>query len=365
MKKNILLLILTFLTTGISAQVFTNKKVKKKTVNDTISDYPYSLPILGKKAFEQGYDLPYSAGLSVNYMWQESSILIKDLNVGFNGGTKFSLDNIVRFNEATASSNVVNFRPDIWVFPFLNIYGILATSRTSTLVDFTIRVPNGLGYTEVLNTSTKAEFSGTTAGFGITPTFGVAGGFVALDLNVTWTDIPELDKPSRIFVFGPRVGKNFKFKDSEKALAIWVGGFRVDMNSATDGQLAVGDLFSGDDLTSKIESGYIRLDEAQNSLDTWWAGLTPKEQAQNAAKKAAAQVAINKANGILGEVEQTVDNVGNSTIEYGLSKRQENLWNLIIGAQFQLNKSLMFRVEGGFLGTRNQVLAGIQYRFGL
>ena len=58
--------------------------------------------------------------------------------------------------------------------------------------------------------STTVEFNTSTYGFGITPTIGVGGGFLALDMNVAWTDVPQLDKPARSFVFGPRFGKNFK-----------------------------------------------------------------------------------------------------------------------------------------------------------
>jgi hypothetical protein len=46
-------------------------------------------------------------------------------------------------------------------------------------------------------------------------------------------------------------------------------------------------------------------------------------------------------------------------------KRVKDAWNFIIGSQFQLSKHFMMRVEAGFLGSRTQVTAGLQYRFGL
>ena len=49
-------------------------------------------------------------------------------------------------------------------------------------------------------------------GFGLTPTLGVGGGWIALDINVAWTDVNALDKPLFTFVFGPMAGKTFKFK---------------------------------------------------------------------------------------------------------------------------------------------------------
>ena len=70
-------------------------------------------------------------------------------------------------------------------------------------------------------------------GFGVTPTFGIGGYFMVLDFNFSWSDIDALDKPAFVFNFGPRLGKNFTFKDPDRSLAVWVGGFRVKLNSGT------------------------------------------------------------------------------------------------------------------------------------
>jgi hypothetical protein len=77
-------------STRAFSQVYTNKIVgdKNQALKDSIEkkEYPYVLPILGKKAAAKGFQLPYSAGLSVKYLWQESELVIDDLMVGFNGG---------------------------------------------------------------------------------------------------------------------------------------------------------------------------------------------------------------------------------------------------------------------------------------
>ena len=91
------------------------------------------LPIWGKKVVAKGYNLPKSAGISAQYLYQQSDILITDLAVGFNNGPLYPLDQIIRFNSAVATSNGVNVRPDLWVFPFLNVYGIVARSKLQRL----------------------------------------------------------------------------------------------------------------------------------------------------------------------------------------------------------------------------------------
>ena len=367
MIKNFLLLGVTlFIAFSASTQVYSNKPVgKNKIETDTISKYKYLLPIWGEKVHAKGFDLPYSAGLGVNYLWQESGLIINELNVGFNNNEPYDLDDIIQFNDATARSQGVNFRPDIWVLPFLNVYGILATSKTSTDVNFGVYVPTGDDFTEVFNASTKAEFKGTTFGVGITPTIGVAGGFLAIDMNYTWTDIAELDKASQIFVIGPRIGKSFNFKTPERAVSIWAGGFRVGMKSETSGNLAISSLFDTSELGGNIDNGYVKLDESQAKLDSWWNSLTPRQQERRQGAYDKGNEAIQKASALLSEMDQAVTRVGESTVQYSLKKRQEHTWNLVLGSQFQFNKHWMIRAEAGFLGSRTQVIAGLQYRFGL
>jgi len=64
-----------FLFTRAAGQVYSNKIVGKK--NEALSDsikrktYPYILPIWGAKVAAKGFDLHYSAGLSLNYAWQQ------------------------------------------------------------------------------------------------------------------------------------------------------------------------------------------------------------------------------------------------------------------------------------------------------
>src|SRR5436190_15254763 len=115
-----------FFTIQTAAQVFTNKEVGQKNADliDSLkkSEYPYSLPILGAKATKAGYDLPYSAGFSAQYFTQKSNLIIDNLNVGFNNGPMVNLDGIVRFDKAEATASAFTVRPDIWLFPFLNIY---------------------------------------------------------------------------------------------------------------------------------------------------------------------------------------------------------------------------------------------------
>jgi hypothetical protein len=371
MKNSWLLLVVIIFATSLQAQYTTNKVVGKKNqaLRDSLEHepYPYMLPIWGAKVRQKGYNLPYSAGVSVQYIWQQSDILINNLQVGFNDGPKYNLDQIIRFEKAVSTTSGVNLRPDIWLFPFLNVYGLLARSNTSTAIQAGVWLPDSSSWKKVLDLNTKANFTGTTVGFGMTPTFGIGGFFLAIDANFSWTDIDALEKPAYVFVLGPRIGKNFMFKNKERNLAVWAGGFRVHLNSGTSGSLNTSDLFPIEQWQNEIDSGYMKVADNQQKVDAWWNNLTPAEQKNpvNIAKHNGANAALATFGNVLDAASQVVTNVGGSTVQYSLDKKPKNMWNFVVGSQFQLNRHWMIRAEYGFLGTRQQFVGGLQYRFGL
>lgn len=374
MKNSKLLLLVTLLFTGHAfAQNYSNKVVGKKNAAEIDSikntEYPYSLPIWGDKVTQKGYQLPYSAGISTQYVWQKSELIIENLSVGFNNQPMHDLDEIIRFDKALSEASVVNLRPDIWLFPFLNVYGIFAYSKPSTQVDFGIWIPDSSdNWKEIYSYSTKAEFNASSVGFGLTPTIGIGGGFLALDMNMAWTDVDALDKPVFTYIFGPRLGKTFKLKKPERNIAIWAGGFRVKYSSETSGSLALSELIEDDGTeSSKIDDAQQKVNDSQQQIDEWWNGLTPPQQNNpvNKAKYEAANKALTAAGNILNAAGDAMNTIANSTVQYSLDKRLKDMWNLVLGAQFQFNKHWQLRLEYGFLGTREQFIGGLQYRFGL
>lgn len=371
MKRLIVLLLVLAGFSGY-AQVYSNKVVGKKNeaIIDSLkkSEYPYVLPIWGAKATKAGFNLPYSAGLGVNYLWQRSELVINNLQFGFNNGPMHDLDEVVRFDKATSEASGLNVRPDIWLFPFLNVYGILAKAKPSTTVDFGVYVPDASGnWNNVFSTSTKANFDATTFGFGLTPTIGVGGGWLAMDMNFTWNDIAELDKPAFAFVFGPRFGKTFKFKKPESNIALWVGAFRLKLNSGTQGSIPLDELFDTSGLQGRVDNGIQKVATAQENVDTWWNGLSSIEQKNpvNVAKYETANRALAAAGNFLNGLDESLNDEQTASVQYSLDKRPKDMWNFVVGTQYQYNKHWMLRGEFGFLGSRTQFIGGLQYRFGL
>lgn len=354
-------------------QVFTNKEVGKRNqaLADSLkkSEWPYVLPIWGDKATKKGFNLPNPIGLSAQYFAQKSDLVINNLQVGFNNSPLIPLDGLVRFDKAQATASAFTIRPDFWLFPFLNVYAILGKSKASTDVGVGVWVKDSSNQdVNLFNFGSRIDFNATSFGLGMTPTIGVGGGFLALDMNVAWSDAPQLNKPTMTFVFGPRFGKTFKMKKPDQNVAVWVGGFRVKLNSATNGSINLKEVIAGDGSTlTKIDQGQQKVAETQQQVDTWWNGLSPQQQANpvNKAKYETANQLLERAGNFLVATENAIIGISNSTIQYSMDKRVKDAWNFITGAQFQLNKHFMIRAEAGFLGSRTQFLTGLQYRFGL
>lgn len=354
------------------AQVYSDKVSNNKNLvtKDSLKqeEYPYALPIWGQKTTNKGFHLPYSAGISLNYLWQESDLIISNLSVGFNNGPMTNIDQIVRFNSATSSATALNFRPDIWLFPFLNVYGIFAKAKTSTTIDAGVYIPDSSNnWNEIGNINTKAEFDAGTLGFGVTPSIGIKGFWMVFDMNVAWTDVSSLDKPVFTFIFDPRLGKTFKFKKPERNVALWIGACRIGYSSETSGSINLSDVISTDELQAKVDNGYAKLDESQTQMNDWWNDLTPAEQNNpaNKAKYENANKAFDAAGNLLNGIDGAVSTIETSTVQYSLDKKLKDAWNFTVGAQFQFNKHFMIRGEYGFLGSRQQFTGGLQYRFGL
>jgi hypothetical protein len=354
------------------AQVFSNKEVGKKNaaLADSLkhAEYPYVLPIWGDKATKRGFSLPYSAGVSVQYLGQRSDLVIDNLMVGFNNGPMHDLDGLVRFDKARSTTHGVSLRPDVWLFPFLDVYGIFARSSASTEVGYGIWLPDSAGNAhKVASLGSKVDFDANTFGFGITPTIGVGGGWLAFDMNFTWTDIPQLDQPASAFVFDPRMGKSFRLRNPDENVNFWVGGFRFAINTGTSGSIPLGDALPIDQWQSSVNQGLQQVEKLNQQIDAWWNSLSPPQQANpaNKAKYDATKAALARAGAYLEDASLALSTAGSSTVQYSLDKRPQDMWNFIVGGQYQYNKSWMVRAEAGFLTSRIQVLAGIQYRFGL
>jgi len=240
----------------------------------------------------------------------------------------------IDFGTNTNTSYAVNVRPDLWIFPFLNIYGVFGYGSSTTEVNLVEPVE--------LKSVVKQGLS--TAGFGVMGAFGIGPLFMSVDGNWTWSKPELLEEPVRVSVLGLRLGKSFVFKNHpERNIAIWAGGMRVRMGSSTAGQVKMSDAIP--------QETWDRVDDIVDDYHTWYDSLDPLRQA----------IVDNSA---FPDFIDALDNrEGNTIIRYGMDKRPTQEWNVVIGGQFQVNKHWQIRTEVGVIGDRKSFLASVNYRF--
>ncbi len=312
------------MTTLAEAQVAPPPNLPLEREDTEAAEWPYFFPVLGKAAVAEGYNLPRPLGLNLNFFIASQEVKISELQVGFNDGRKYNLD-FIEFDEIKAETTTGNVRLDLWIFPFLNIYGIIVGGDAATSVK--ISAPFSL--------STVADFTGIGYGGGLTGAYGFENFWVSLDTNWISMDLDKLQDNVMTNVLSLRAGKNLVFKNGME-LAFWAGAMRIKLDSETKGSIELNDLFPGANLVAPIDwlisQGQLTTGQLQDlqALRGQIAGLSPNDV----------------------------------TIDYRLKKEPEDPWNVILGAQFMLSESWFLRAEVGFF-RRVSVLASLQYRFGI
>lgn len=297
--------------------------------------YKWTFPVWGRRLAKRGFEVPLAGGIMVNSYVGSQEVAISDLKVGLFGKDPVPLD-FVKFGEVTANIQSVSVRPDLWVLPFLDLYGIGGVAWSQTSVEVA----------EPFNFTTEAEFFGYTWGAGTTVAGGFNGFVTIVDLNYTWTSIEDIKGTIQAFMFTPRLGYNFRFRNKpQQTITIWTGAPRIFINRVTEGTIDIGSLKSNADLST--------LRNVTDGNAPWLDGLSP---GQREVVKTIAKKLMENNNGGSG-----ID----TEISYSLVKKPVSKWSMCVGAQYQINARWQLRTEAGFLGGRKSLLLSGNYRFGI
>jgi hypothetical protein len=141
------------------------------------NDSPFSfLPIWGEQAREKGYDLPLPIGIGVNFMnlWQDYDI--KDIQFTPLVPLPFPIEG-VEVSRAEGDGYSLDGRVDVWLFPFLNVYGVLGYTKGDSGATATIPGLGNLQFPFVL------DYEGVTFGGGATVAYAYKQLFASVDYN--------------------------------------------------------------------------------------------------------------------------------------------------------------------------------------
>ena len=325
-SRFIFILLLVFLTWANSqAQQNPDLALTQVQRDSILKDYDNIFPIWGRKAIERGFDLPYPVGININFLYMHQDIAISDLGLSVNENPTQVVD-FIFFDKADSRISTVNSRFDLWLFPFLSVYGLIGRAASETKVKIK----------EPVTFESSADFKGNYYGFGLTTAIGVNQNWLSFDINWAWTDLDKLNEPVRSRIFGIRYGRTIKLSGQRKA-SFWIGAMNQKLLNTTTGTVLLSEVLPPD-LGDQ-------LSDYQNS--EWYQNLDPQDQAK-------VDVVIDK---IL------TDSGGNS-VNYSLEKQPDRPWNFLLGGQYEFNKNWQVRGEVGFL-KRFSILLNANYRFNL
>ncbi len=291
-----------------------------------LKHYDQLFPIWGRKVIEKGFDLPYPYGVNIIYFYMTQGINMGNFGLSFGDNPlNHAWKDVIVFKDTKTVVNTVNTRFDLWLFPFLNIYGLFGKGWSTTTVHPTIVLPDK----EIPFTSEVSQ-SGLYYGFGFTGAIGIKKNWLSLDMNWTWTDLELLDEPVPARVTGIRYGRTIKFS-KQRRMAVWVGAMHQKFETQTRGSIYLKDALPGD-VINELEE-YMQTPEYDN-LPQWKKDL----------------------------IERVVDGYNSAKINYGMDKAPESPWNMIIGVNYEHTKHWHFRVEAGLI-VRYSLLLNVNYRF--
>ena len=288
-------------------------------------------PLWGDKVRKAGFELPPAFGVMVNYYYQKSSILISDLQLGVNNGPLHDAS-FIQFGDSNAHANALAIRPSVMLLPFLSFYTVISSGNSVTEVNIT----------SPTTFSTKASSGAFVVSLGATAQFGYKGFFVVADFNGSVADVERISDLMGSNLLSFRLGYNYRFGRPGQSFSFWLGTSAQVIGLETNGSVKLADVLPP---------------PSQSTIDQINARCA--EFRPNDPRGQACQDFANK----LQDWRNGTDPA--ASVQYALNKKPKDVWNMLAGVQFALNRNWYFRTELGFLGSRTSVLVGTEYKFDL
>jgi hypothetical protein len=340
-RSPLLILIAAVFFIGHANAQYATTKIKDihEAYTDSLKQVKYDnfFPAWGQKIYQKGFDIPYPTGVMVNYVYVKQGLIIDNMRLGLqtdNLDIPLTGVDFIEFGNNYTSASTVIVRPDIWVLPFLNVYGLFGRGSSTTEVN--LKFP--------IELQSIVEQNVNTNGFGLTAAGGLGPVWLALDWNITWNKPELLEEAVKVKTFGIRFGHNFVNSTKPyRNIGLWVGAMSLSLGSNTVGEIKLSDALP--------QETWDRADQIVATYDDWYNNTATFSQ------KLIADQTLGPIVNAIGAAD------GAAVVRYGLDKSTKQKWNGVIGGQFQLNKNWMFRAEGGVIGDRKSILLSANWRF--
>lgn len=171
-----------------------------------------------------GKKLPLPYGIGITLYNQVQDYRLDSLALGIPGFGNLPLDSFKIDNRITD----YNVQADVWLFPFLNLFGLVGSIDGTTEVDFTgVPLPFPLGKLEI-------KYDGTVYGGGMTLAAGGDVWFTSITGVATKSDLSgDFDSSADSLVVMPRLGVHNEHG------SIWVGAMYLETEERHSGTITL------------------------------------------------------------------------------------------------------------------------------
>ena len=174
------------------------------------------------QSWAEGRELPRAYGVGVTAHWQDQPYVLKELmahvpgrDVDLSQASGIEIDNELL---------EINLKLDLWVLPFLNVFGLLGSIDGETIVD--------IGFIDNIG-PISIDYDGVVFGAGVT----VAGGwrrcFGSLTAVYTDTALDATDSTVRAWILSPKVGV------ANGRGAMWLGAMYQEAEEEHAGHIVI------------------------------------------------------------------------------------------------------------------------------
>ena len=272
--------------------------------------WEHPLPFFAQTVIDLGFELPLPFGVSVIPAAFEQDLTLSDLKVGSNGIADRPVD-ALDFDNPSVRNTALQFKVDAWLLPFMNVFATVGRVDGRATIPLSLMgsviAPDACGRPnltpdfcgQTLSDTVKPNYEGTNWSVGTTLAIGWDHYFVVLPLVYAVSDIDLLTTDVDAINIGPRIGLN---RDLERF-----------------GDIA---LFAG--------ATYLRAEVGVAGAITFEVPGLPEREI---------------------------------TLNYQLVEENRDPWSANIGFNWQLSPEWGVLVEAGFGGSRENLIAGVTYRF--
>lgn len=207
------------------------------------------LPFFNKQNERNGHSSPLPFGLAVSGLIYEQEFNSTDLKIKATttyGQDIYAYGDTITQN-TTAGESKAYIKPNIWVLPFLNVYGIIGFTSGHIKPELfingiTVKDIPGIGdyyFPDSVYLNNEIKYLGNTYGFGSTFSMGYQDLIFLLDYHFTVTKPYDIEGNLHNHFLSAKIAWIINPKAKNFNLMIWAGALYLNNNQSFKGEITV------------------------------------------------------------------------------------------------------------------------------